>query len=119
MPPLDELVNLSVPEYEMTFPSDIEIDDDLANRLSALFRELLEGERQSVAGADDARRNELRLFIEMRESELGDDGRIGWLFDKYIAYRNQNARKPACRKAACSQMGGSPVGVGGLAKRVG
>ena len=71
MPPLDQLVNLSVPEYEMTFPNDIEIDDDLASRLSALFRELLESERESIAGAGDARRNELRLFIEMRESELG------------------------------------------------
>ena len=85
MPPLDQLVNLSVPEYEMTFPSDIEIDDDLANQLSDLFRELLEAERQSIAGADDARRNELRLFIEMRESELGDDDELDTLFDKYVA----------------------------------
>ncbi len=85
MPPLDQLVNLSVPEYEMTFPTDIEIDDDLANRLSALFRELLETERESIAGADDARRNELRLFIEMREAELGDDDELDTLFGKHIA----------------------------------
>ena len=84
-PPLDVLVDLYDPEDEMTLPTDVEIDDDLANRLSALFRELLEAERQSIAGADDARRNELRLFIEMREAELGDDEELGTLFDKYIA----------------------------------
>ena len=59
-PPLDELVDLYAPEDEMTFPSDVEIDDDLANRLSALFQELLEAERQSIVGVDDARREELR-----------------------------------------------------------
>ena len=85
MPPLDELVELYDTEDDMTFPSDIEIDDDLANRLSDLFGELLESERESIAGADDARRNELRLFIEKRESELGDDGELDVLFDKYIA----------------------------------
>ena len=84
-PPLDELVELYDPEDEMTFPSDVEVDDDLASRLSALFKELLELERRSIAGADDARRNELRLFIEMRESELGNDGELDALFDKYVA----------------------------------
>lgn len=69
----------------MVFPTDVEIDDDLANRLSALLGELLESERQSIAGVDDARRNELRLFIEMREAELGDYEEVDTLFDKYIA----------------------------------
>ena len=36
-PPLDELVDLYDPEDEMLLSSDVEIDDDLANRLSALF----------------------------------------------------------------------------------
>ncbi len=84
-PPLDELVDMYDPEDEVTFPSDVEIDDDLANRLSALFNELLETERQSIAGADDARSSELRLFIEMREAELGDDDELDALFGKYIA----------------------------------
>ena len=84
-PPLDELVDQYDLEDEMTFPTDVEIDNDLTNRLSALFRELLKAERQSIAGADDARRNELRLFIEMREAELGDDDKLGTLFDKHIA----------------------------------
>ncbi len=84
-PPLDVLVDLYEPEDEMTFPTDVEIDDELAAGLLALFKELLEQERQSVAGADDARRNELRLFIEMREAELDDDDELDTLFGKYIA----------------------------------
>ena len=84
-PPLDALVELYDPEDDMTFPSDVEIDDDLANRLSALFRELLEAERQSIAGANGVRRNELRLFIEMREEELEDDDELYTLFGKHIA----------------------------------
>ena len=85
MPPLDQLVNLSVPEYEMTFPNDIEINDDLANRLSALLRELLESERQSIAGADDARREELRQLIERRELVLNEDAQQIELFQEHIA----------------------------------
>ena len=84
-PPLDRLVNLSVPEYEMTFPNDIEIDDDLASRLSALFRELLESERESVAGADDARRNELCSLIDERKSVLNDEDKVDALFDEYVS----------------------------------
>ena len=42
----------------MTFLNDVEINGDLASRLSALFRELLEAERQTIAGADDAHRSE-------------------------------------------------------------
>ena len=84
-PPLDQLVNLSAPEYEMTFPSDAEIDDDLASRLSALFRELLEAERQSIAGVDEARREELRQLIEWRELVLKDDDELDVVFEEYIA----------------------------------
>ena len=83
--PLDELVDLYDPEDEMTFPTDVEIDDDLANRLSALFQELLESERQSVAGADDVRREELRGLIEWRVLLLGDDDELVQEFDDYIA----------------------------------
>ena len=92
-PPLDALVDLYDPEDEMTFPSDVEIDDDLANRLSALFRELLEAERQSIAGADDARREELRQLIEWRELILSDDDELVRQFDEYIAILPQRPNR--------------------------
>ena len=92
-PPLDALVDLYDPEDEMTFPSDVEIDDDLANRLSALFRELLEAERQSIAGADDARRNELSSLIEWRELVLGDDDELVRQFDEYISALPQSPNR--------------------------
>ena len=82
---LDALVDLYVPEDEMTLPNDVEIDDDIANRLSALLAELLESERQSITSAEDARSSEFRVFIEMREAELGDDDGLDALFGKYIA----------------------------------
>ena len=84
-PPLDALVELYDPEDDMTFPSDVEIDDDLANRLSAMFRELLEAERQSIAGADDARREKLRGLIEEREAVLNDNARQFELFNEHTA----------------------------------
>ena len=68
----------------MTLSSDAEIDDELANRLSALFKELLEAERQSSAGASDARRNELRRWISRRSSALNDDDELERLFSEYI-----------------------------------
>ena len=92
MPPLDELIDLCDPEDEMTFPSDAEIDDDLANRLSALFQELLEGERQSVAGADDARREELFRSIERYESALNDESELDGLFDAHIEAMPESER---------------------------
>ena len=84
-PPLDELVDLYDPEDEVTFPSDVEIDDDLANRLSALLAELLESERGSIAGADDARRNELRRLIEDGAAVLNDDNELDKLFSQHTA----------------------------------
>lgn len=84
-PPLDQLVNLYEPEDEMTFRTDVEIDDDFVDRLSALFKELLEAERQSIAGADDERRNELRQLIEWRELVRNDDDELDAVFEEYIA----------------------------------
>ena len=84
-PPLDQLIELYDPEDEMTFPTDVEMNDDLAKRLSALFRELLETERESIAGADDARREELRRLIEWRELVLNDEDELLRQFDEYIA----------------------------------
>ena len=84
-PPLDQLVNLHVPEDEMTFPTDVEIDDDLAAGLLELFRELLEQERQNVAGAGNERRGELRQSIEWQELILNDDEELDASFEEYIA----------------------------------
>ena len=84
-PPLDALVELYNPEDEMTLPSDVDIDDDLASRLAGLFKELLEVERRSIAGADDARRNELRQIIEERQAVLNDNDRQYALFNEHIA----------------------------------
>ncbi len=85
-PPLDELVDMYDPEDEVTFLSDVEIDDDLANRLSDLLAELLEAERQSIAGVDDARRSELRGLIEDRQAVLSDDDdELDTMFERDIA----------------------------------
>ncbi len=84
-PPLDGLVGLYSPEDEMAYPSDVEIDDDFANRLSALFRELLESEQQSIAGADDARREELRGLIDEWKTMLNDEDKVDELFDEYVS----------------------------------
>ena len=85
MPPLDALVDLYSTEDEMRLPCDVEIDDDLADRLSALLAELLETERQSIAGSDDARRNELAQVVEDRQAALNDDNELDALFSQYIA----------------------------------
>ena len=85
-PPLDGLIDSYVPEDEMTMPgNDFEIDGDLAARLSALLGELLEAERKSTAGADDARRGELRGLIGQRNAVLHDDAKLDALFDEHIA----------------------------------
>ncbi len=92
-PPLDEWVDLYDPEDEMTLPTDVDFDDDLANRLSALFKELLGSERQSIIGANEARRNELRSLIEWRELVLGDDDELVRQFDEYIAALQQRPNR--------------------------
>ena len=84
-PPLDELVDYLDQEDLMTFPSDVEINDELANRMCALFRELLELERESVSGADDARRNELGQLIDRRHSALNDEDELDSLFNEYVS----------------------------------
>ena len=85
-PPLDELIDFYNPGDEnVLFAEDVEIKDEMAAALSALFKELLESERQAVVGADDARRNELRQIINQRESVMNDDEELDRLFAEYIA----------------------------------
>ena len=69
---------------EMTLPNDTEIDDNLADRLSALLAELLDAERRSIAGTNDARRNELARMVEDRQAVLDDDGKLDGLFGQYV-----------------------------------
>ena len=95
-PPLDALVEIYDSEDEMTFPTDVEIDDELATGLLALFRELLEQERQNAAGADDARKSELQRLIEWRELVLADDEELDVMFEDYIASL-PDAEQPANR----------------------
>ena len=84
-PPLDELVDLHDLEDETMIAIDADIDDGLANRLLALLKELLEAERQSIAGTDDARRNELAWLIEERQAALEDDNELDKLFEQHMA----------------------------------
>ena len=80
--PLDELIDSYDPEDDMT--EYLPIEDDLANRLSALLKELLEAERQSVMGAADKRRNELCRLIEQRKVELANEIELERLFESYL-----------------------------------
>ena len=84
-PPLDELVNLHDPEDETMTAIDPDIDGDLADRLFELLKELLKAERLSIAGTDDARRNELARSIEERQAESEDHNELDKLFLQYVA----------------------------------
>ena len=80
-PPLDELVGSEDTEDgPMITP-----DDDLAIRLSALLRKLLEAERLSVTGANEDRRLELLEKIKRREAGLTDDDELDALFETHMA----------------------------------
>lgn len=80
--PLDELIDSYDLEDDMTgYPP---IEADLSNRLSALFKELLEAERQSVMGAADKRRNELCRLIEQRKVKLANEIELERLFESYL-----------------------------------
>ena len=86
VPPLNELVDFyNLGDEIMLFADEVEINDELAAGLCALFKELLEQERQNIAGADDVRRNELRQIIDRRGSILNDDDELDNLFGEYIA----------------------------------
>lgn len=80
--PLDELIDIYPPEDEMDYP---ELNDELANRLARLFKELLEQERRSVTGVSTDRQRELLEKIERRETELNDDEKLEALFESHIA----------------------------------
>ena len=83
-PPLDNLVGLFDQEGSVTMPSVDFVSNELVNRLSALIREFLERERQSVTGAIDARKSELRREIEQRQVVLDDDDELDYRFGVHI-----------------------------------
>ena len=86
MPPLDDLVGIYEPGGdEMTTTGDFEVGDDLANRLLGLFGKLLAAERQIIAGADDARRDELRQLIEQHDADLRDDPTMNARYNQLVA----------------------------------
>ena len=60
-------------------------DSELDDRLAALLREMLEEERRRVMGAADDKRNELREFIETRQSVLSSDSVLNKQFDEWLA----------------------------------
>ena len=78
VPPLDDLVDQYDAEDGMPFP------DDLAGRLSALLKELLEQEEQEAGGASERRCKELRHLIKRREMVLNDDSELDAWFRKHI-----------------------------------
>ena len=80
--PLDELIDIYDPENDMTeYPP---IEDDFGNRLSALLKELIEVERQSVMGATNKRRNKLNQLIQERKALLKDESKLERLFENYL-----------------------------------
>ena len=82
--PLDELIDTYPPEDEMLSHDYPELNNELANRLAGLFKELLEQERRSVTVASDDRQRELLEKIERRETELNDDEELDELFERHI-----------------------------------
>ena len=93
-PPLDKLVDICDDRENGMIPDeDFKIDDhDMAGRLAALFRELLETERKAIVGADDARRRELAQLIEERESVMKDNAKQYALFNEHIASLPESER---------------------------
>ena len=83
--PLDELIDIYPPEDGMLSHDYPELNDELANRLAGLLKELLEQERRSVTGASGDRQLELLEKIKQRETELTDDEELDSLFERHIA----------------------------------
>ena len=69
-----------------------ELNDELANRLAGLLKELLEQERRSVTGASGDRQLELLEKIKRRETELNDEEGLETLFERHIADLSETER---------------------------
>ena len=90
--PLDELIDIYPPEDGMLSHDYPELNDELANRLAGLFKELLEQEQRSVTGASGDRQLELLEKIKQRETELNDDEGLETLFERHIADLSETER---------------------------
>ena len=83
--PLNELIHYDATEYEgMSHDREMVIHDELADRLAAVLAELLESERQAVAGADDEKRRELRSQIARREVQMQNDAEVDELAAEHL-----------------------------------
>ena len=94
--PLNELIHSDATGYEKMSHDrerDMVIHHELADRLAAVLAELLESERQAVAGADDERRRELRSHIARREAQMQNDAEREKLFDEHLKEMPEE-RKP-------------------------
>ena len=94
LPPLDILVDICDDEG-MIPDGDFEIDDDMAGRLEALFRELLETEQEAIANDDDPKHDKLdklRRRIKRLESALNNEDELDQLFDEHIKDRPPSER---------------------------
>ena len=89
--PLDGLIGHYSPEDEMP-----PLDDERADRLAGLLKELLETEQRSVTGASGDRQQVLREKIERRETELKDDDELDALFES-IRPRLPETERPESR----------------------
>lgn len=81
-PPLDEMPYLQ--EDDMELPDNIEMDDELAERLAPLLSELLDQEYQRVMGKRDTRRAEISDFIQRYDMVMADDNVLDSVFTDYI-----------------------------------
>ena len=81
--PLDQLVELRDTEDATTFINEIETND-LDNRLSALFHDILEQELHRFAQEEDARREELLENFAWLEYVLSNDTELDRGFLEYI-----------------------------------
>ena len=98
-----------------------ELNDELANRLAGLFKELLEQERRSVTGASGDRQLELLEKIKQRETELNDDEGLETLFERHIADLSETERPENWvqkSRMLVDWEGRSQVGIDRLARRV-
>ena len=78
IPQLGELAGLVDDEESM------EIDDEVADKLAPILKELLKREHEIVTAADRIRQDQLRQYVIARENLLNDDGNMEAEFIKYV-----------------------------------
>lgn len=95
-PPLDILVHTCNDGKDDVIPEgDIEIDGDMADQLTDLFRELLESDKKAIANDDDPEHDKLdklRRRIERLESALNNESELDQLFNEHIENKPPSER---------------------------